>query len=378
MYKVEILSDRLEQEAITRRRRLDEERKERIFNPKLRVLGVDVNALDEQIKIKHEIALIEKQRNNLMDKQARFNDEILGVMDTEVTQARRHQLEEINNFRKAHQQAHQRRDYDLYDPLKLKKSLPARIGDDDFRLGVSSLQRFDGEDLEFSKRDAMQKEQMCLWTQQQIYEKERINQQLQAEKNKYDTFQLSINEKLNALSEAVDKAKRDQAKQDTEYNAALYAEKKRREEMQKQYEAELSTREIINHVNGIFLTEQPDVYNIKDGHKVRVDVFKGFTEGQKNDIRSTQEKQRQEHAAAEALKKKQEKEWALRDKANLRALELLERERDRKAKEMSIRIRKENEAKAVEDKKRKAFMDHILNNNKPNEEYFAQFNSTSR
>jgi hypothetical protein len=33
-------------------------------------------------------------------------------------------------------------------------------------------------------------------------------------------------------------------------------------------------------------------------------------------------------------------------------LELLERERDRKAKEMAIAIRKENEAKAVEDKKR--------------------------
>jgi hypothetical protein len=28
-----------------------------------------------------------------------------------------------------------------------------------------------------------------------------------------------------------------------------------------------NTREIINHVNGIFLTEQPDVFNIKDGHK---------------------------------------------------------------------------------------------------------------
>ena len=44
-------------------------------------------------------------------------------------------------------------------------------------------------------------------------------------------------------------------------------EKKRREEQQKLYETELSTREIINHVNGIFLTEQPDVFNIKDGHK---------------------------------------------------------------------------------------------------------------
>ena len=92
---------------------------------------------------------------------------------------------------------------------------------------------------------------------------------------------------MNALNEAVEKAKKDQAKQDTEYNSALvsrcflffkvshtfihstlqHAEKKRREEMQKQYELELSTREIINHVNGIFLTEQPDIYNIKDGHK---------------------------------------------------------------------------------------------------------------
>ena len=65
---------------------------------------------------------------------------------------------------------------------------------------------------------------------------------------------------------------------------------------------------------------------------------------------------------------------------------------------MAIAIRKENEAKAVEDKKRyvanylltlltkyfasvscrKAFMDSLLNNNRPQEEYFAQFNSTSR
>jgi hypothetical protein len=82
-----------------------------------------------------------------IDKQALFNDEILGVMDSEVTKARRRQLEEIDDYRKAHQQAHQRRDYDLYDPLNLKKSLPARIGDNDPRTGASSLQKFEGEDL---------------------------------------------------------------------------------------------------------------------------------------------------------------------------------------------------------------------------------------
>ncbi len=68
-------------------------------------------------------------------------------MDAKVTQARRRQSEDIDNFRKAHQQAHQRRDYDLYDPSILKKSLPARIGDYDPRLGASSLQKFEGEDL---------------------------------------------------------------------------------------------------------------------------------------------------------------------------------------------------------------------------------------
>ena len=40
MYKVEIPADKIEQEAIARRRRLDEERKERIFNPKVRIMGV--------------------------------------------------------------------------------------------------------------------------------------------------------------------------------------------------------------------------------------------------------------------------------------------------------------------------------------------------
>ena len=64
-----------------------------------------------------------------------------------MKQARRHQLEEMNGFRKSNQQPYQRRDYDLYDPQSLKNGLPARIGDEDPRCGVSTLQQFDGEDL---------------------------------------------------------------------------------------------------------------------------------------------------------------------------------------------------------------------------------------
>ena len=52
-----------------------------------------------------------------------------------------------NEFRALHQQPSSRREFDLYDPDALKKDKPARVHDDDPRCGISSLQKFDGEDL---------------------------------------------------------------------------------------------------------------------------------------------------------------------------------------------------------------------------------------
>jgi hypothetical protein len=72
MYKVEIVSDKIGQEAVTRRRRLDQERKERIFNPKVRIMGVirdnkvDLQALQQQIGIKQELSDLEKKRNETL------------------------------------------------------------------------------------------------------------------------------------------------------------------------------------------------------------------------------------------------------------------------------------------------------------------------
>lgn len=80
MYKVEIPADRLQEAAIQRRRRLDEERKKIIFNPRVRIMGVrqfsfriginlivlqvDLKSLDEQITTKKEIQSLEKARDS--------------------------------------------------------------------------------------------------------------------------------------------------------------------------------------------------------------------------------------------------------------------------------------------------------------------------
>lgn len=86
-------------------------------------------------------------------------------MDDEVNRARRHKLNDINVYRKQNQQAHQQRDFDLYDPQALRKDRPARLGDYDPKCGASTAQQFEGEDLGAKKRAGFQQEQMRVWTQ---------------------------------------------------------------------------------------------------------------------------------------------------------------------------------------------------------------------
>ena len=56
-------------------------------------------------------------------------------------------------------------------PDGLKIDQPARVGDDDGRLGVSSMQRFDGEDLSAADRKRAQIEQNKAWFEEQAAHK---------------------------------------------------------------------------------------------------------------------------------------------------------------------------------------------------------------
>lgn len=56
-------------------------------------------------------------------------------------QARRQINQDVNNYRTAYQRPETRREFDLYDPSRLKKDLPCRVADDDPRCGPSSAQK---------------------------------------------------------------------------------------------------------------------------------------------------------------------------------------------------------------------------------------------
>ena len=107
------------------------------------------------------------------------SDAVRADMIAELLQKRQeHDIRELNialnEFRMLHQQPASRREWDLYDPDALKKDRPARVSDDDPRCGISSLQKFDGEDLNSKARNKFMEEQRRLWAEQQLREHRQV------------------------------------------------------------------------------------------------------------------------------------------------------------------------------------------------------------
>ncbi|KAJ3028262.1 UNVERIFIED_CONTAM: Protein Tax-1 [Siphonaria sp. JEL0065] len=385
MYKVEIPIDRLQQAAINRRQKLDEERKKRIFDPKTRIFGIDVKALDEQLRIKNEINEFDRQRDAAYHQYSTYTNQILTLMDDQTALARRTHLKNMNDFRESNQQPWQGRDFDLDDPQALKKDYPARIGDEDPRCGVSGMQKFEGEDLGVKEREREQKEQMRVWVEKEMWEKRRREQAEAEAKRRYEEYQHNIAMKAGALNQAMKNAKLEQNKWTLSLTSIwcvsllfCAALKKQREYEDRELTLQQNMQEIINSVNGVFLTETPNVTNIKGGHKVRVDLFKGITKEQKMEVLQVQAYQRNENERKREAARNEEARYALQEASKNRALILLEREKNRQAREVALQMRKENERKAVEDRNRQTYIDKVLYTNPPTDAYHSQFNTTSR
>ena len=85
----------------------------------------------------------------------------------------------LSSFRFLNQQADGRREWDLYDPDAKLKDKPARVADDDPRCGPSSIQKFEGEDLNTKARQGYQKEQNREWLDAQVIASATISNYLQ-------------------------------------------------------------------------------------------------------------------------------------------------------------------------------------------------------
>ncbi|KAJ8915631.1 hypothetical protein NQ315_003415 [Exocentrus adspersus] len=296
--------DRREAAAVERRRLFEEERKKRIFNPRNRLIGINREVLQQQIAEKQQREAEEKNLTRRFQEQLRKADEIALELDRKEKQDRIKVQEEINNYRKNYQKPEDRREFDLNDPNYIKKQLPARLHDDDPRLGPSSAQKFEGEDYQSEQRAKVQREEIRAWLDQQISERNAADRERRSAEEAYKAAVIARDLRASELDKLEKDCRKKLQMSCLRFNQALAEEKKCEKMKTNKEKSQDDMAEIYNWLTSDLLTENPEIAqsNLGPGRRIPA-LSKGMTPEQKVKIKEEQ--------LTQILEAKKKESWRL-------------------------------------------------------------------
>ncbi|XP_075434614.1 RIB43A-like with coiled-coils protein 1 isoform X2 [Ascaphus truei] len=379
MYKVDLLPDLKDASAIERRRNREQQRQSRIFNAKVRTIGVDVATLERQVQERKTMEGVENARDEAFDADRQQYDKIAQMLEQRQQQVTHGLNQAVQDFRDRQQQPGTRREFDLYDPQALKKDRPARVCDDDPRCGPASLQKFAGEDLNEKERRKMQADLTHKWLTQQTDARQRSEAQRKYADNLDDKKRVELDERaqnLNKLEEECKKAV-NIATKNVNQAQALEASESRR--LEKQQEQDNNFAEIYNHLTGDILTENPATAVSGFGpHRMIAYRWKGMTPEQLKAIREAQEQQRQEKQRVNEEERQQNAEWDRQRCLGAQAAMTLEQQEELFNKELRKRMDSYNQQLGREQRAHLEYLEKEVYTNNPTAHYHSQFNTTTR
>uniref|UniRef100_A0A3Q3LU91 RIB43A domain with coiled-coils 2 n=1 Tax=Labrus bergylta TaxID=56723 RepID=A0A3Q3LU91_9LABR len=166
MLNTEILSDRVAKANLQKRRDDESERRERIFNHKVRTIGVrSLTATDQPL-------VNTTQDSNKKDWALKRDDKVACLLHNRQMKGRQAVEKDIVSYRRQYQQPQRERENDLNDP----DCKDAETGE-----AQMMLQGLVGEDLDSESRRQRQKEQLRGWLMQQQSERASAQQQRKLE-----------------------------------------------------------------------------------------------------------------------------------------------------------------------------------------------------
>ncbi|XP_002162341.1 RIB43A-like with coiled-coils protein 2 [Hydra vulgaris] len=379
MHKLDLPLDPKEAASIERRRNKEIQRQSRIFNARERTIGVDLQALEEQVKEKRILNAQEKRKHDAFANEMLRNEKLCLLLQKRQENDIREINKSINEFRKTFQSPENRREFDIYDPNSKKKDKPARVSDDDSRCGVSSMQKFTGEDLDEKSRKKFQQEQNREWINQQVIKKKEDVESLQQTLHLLDLKAIENDQRSTDLSIAEQESRKAINLAVKNYNLALAEAQKHRNECLKKNELENNLNEIKSQVFGDFLTENPDVSKSAYGsHRVITDRWKGMSPNEISIIKMEQEKQLEEKLQLMKQSAQEEDEWNQQILKRAKAAMIMEQMQERKKKDFYKKLAEENCQLAASQKSRLKYMNEVVYTNQPTPDFFAQFNTSSR
>ncbi|XP_015991196.2 RIB43A-like with coiled-coils protein 2 [Rousettus aegyptiacus] len=364
--------------SLAKRRHMELCRQKRIFNARNRIIGGDTKAWDVQVRDQKIKEATEKARHESFAAEMRQNDKTTCLLEDRERRDRKELCKAINDFQQNFQKPETRREFDLSDPLALKKDRVPRQSDNDVWNTVSGMQKFMGEDLNFHERKKFQQEQNREWSLQQQKEWKDARADQKCAEDFYMRTRLQFDETAQHLQKLENATRRAVCAAVKEFNKTQAAESAERKSLEKKQEEEDNLAEITNLLRGGLLSENPQQAASSFGpHRVAPDRWKGMNQDQLEQIRLCQKQQVQEKLRLQEEERLRDRLWDRQRVEHARETLLLERQGRRQQRELRRALDCSNLGLAKEQLLQKKYMKEVYTN-QPTEEYFAQFNTRSR
>ncbi|NXI83906.1 RIBC2 protein, partial [Rhipidura dahli] len=365
--------------ALEGRRRRELLRRGRIFNARLRTIGIDKDALDAQVKERKLQEAAEKAQHEKFAHDMKKNDKLMCLLE----ERQKNEIKDLNRvlteFHKNFQKPETRREFDLNDPQALKKDRPARVSDSDPRCTISGMQKFMGEDLNYDQRMKFQKEQLREWSlQQQKDWKNALADQKLAD-DLYDKFRIELDRKIMEEQRKEEESRRVVCTATKDFNRIQVAELDHKNELEKAQKIKDDMDEITFLLRGDLLSENPDqAISPLDKHHVLVDRWKGMNQEQLMAIRQCQKEQALEKLRVREQERQRDAEWDRQRLQTARAQLLWERQQQRQNRAQRQDLDFVNAELSQEQKAKNIYLKEEEYSNVPTDEFYAQFNTTTR
>ncbi|GAA6222789.1 RIB43A-like with coiled-coils protein 1 [Lates japonicus] len=378
MYKVDLPVDQSIKKDVERRRSAETARKARIFNTRLRVMGLDLDALNQQVQEKKHKQSMERQRDKAFDKLRECHDEILLQQDIDEREKRAALHTDLTQYWATHQRVEDSRDADLKCGLKGAFRITIPEGE----LGPASMQIFEGEAIreEQMRREQMRKTERDLQAQKEDNARRHMG-------NKHREMLVSrelVHQDLRGVQQAAleEECKTAARIALDNYNQALAAERAERLKEQQRREEREDLAEVWHTLTSDMMTECAEAAEREVGGgkppQILTDRWKGMSPEQLSAIHEEREAQLLQRQRQHDAEKIQDAAW------NLQLLKLsreAEEEETRAAelkRQRRIQMDQYNMQLAREQQAYQEYLDKKLYTNKPTKEYFHQFNTSSR
>ncbi|NWW21893.1 RIBC2 protein, partial [Falcunculus frontatus] len=340
---------------------------------------IDKDALDAQVKERKIQEAAEKAQHEKFAHDMNKNDKLMCLLE----ERQKNEIKDLNRalteFHKNFQKPETRREFDLNDPQALKKDRPARVSDSDPRCTISGMQKFMGEDLNYDQRMKFQKEQLREWSlQQQKDWKNALADQKLAD-DLYDKFRIELDRKIMEEQRKEEESRRVICTATKDFNRIQVAELDHKNELEKAQKIKDDMDEITFLLRGDLLSENPDQAISPLGkHHVLVDRWKGMNQEQLMAIRQFQKEQALENLRVREQERQRDAEWDRQRLQTARAQLLCERQQQRQNRAQRRDLDFVNAELSQEQKAKNIYLKEEEYSNIPTDEFYAQFNTTTR